>query len=105
MKSVIFMGGVADSDEVFSILCHHSFKGKVINIFSTVDEVIKKIFLCTNKSRKPIGLNRISHSSVINIDITDQNIGHMDYERNHHKLLKLIEKQTQWSPKSISLPE
>jgi len=38
----------------------------------------------------PIGLTEISGSNVINIDLSQYNYGHLDYEENHEKIVGLI---------------
>eukprot|EP00825_Cyclidium_porcatum_P026445 TRINITY_DN2845_c0_g1_i1.p2 TRINITY_DN2845_c0_g1~~TRINITY_DN2845_c0_g1_i1.p2 ORF type:complete len:103 (+),score=20.77 TRINITY_DN2845_c0_g1_i1:242-550(+) len=97
IKNIIFMGGVADCGQVAKIIKDSEFKGKVVNVYSSKDQVLQKFLPLSQNQSNPLGLTELYCYNTTNIDLSDDNIGHTNYEENHllivKKILKKIEMQ------------
>lgn len=86
IKNVTFLGGATNipksnselkrkrwNEILSSVVC-----GKIYNVFSNEDFVLKILYkICISET--PIGLKRLDYWDIANIDISNMNVGHLDY--------------------------
>jgi len=84
VQNVVFMGGAVDFKkskkwgQIFSTLV----AGKVVNIYSEKDFVLQRLYKAAKPLNEPIGIRKLeilSCGKIDNYDLTDKNIGHLDY--------------------------
>ena len=75
--------------EKWSKIFSNVVKGKIVNCYSNKDEVLKKYF-CPCELTQPIGLEEIKINNVVNIDLSDLNMGHLDYKDRIDEIMQRI---------------
>lgn len=95
IQNVVFMGGAVDFrkqlkwGKIFQTLV----AGKVVNVYTPKDEILKKCYAFAQPQNSPIGLRKLEFKNcnkVINYDSTDKLDGHLDYRNKMDKIMENI---------------
>ena len=92
INNVVFLAGATPmiyNTEKWSNIFSNVVKGKIVNCYSNKDEVLKKYF-CPCELSQPIGLEEIKINNVVNIDLSDLNMGHLDYKDRIDEIMQRI---------------
>lgn len=76
ISKVFLLGGAIDVDNVIL----GSGNVKIFNYYSSKDWVLKFLYSMAEFSLKPIGLNKIKNSNVVNVDLTSVVASHFKYK-------------------------
>lgn len=76
ISKIFLLGGAIDVDKVIV----GSGNVKIFNYYSSNDWVLKLLYSIAEVSLKPIGLNKIKNSNVVNVDLTSVVGGHLKYK-------------------------
>ena len=98
INDVIFMGGATTFKKKSS--WYHIFKkivrGRIINCYSKKDDILSKLY-CKCIGKDPIGKQEFDINDgkegkniIENYDFTDLDLGHLDYRKHFHVILKRI---------------
>ncbi|KAL4498334.1 hypothetical protein ABPG72_013140 [Tetrahymena utriculariae] len=94
IASVVFMGGVVDTNYIKRTHLTEVVSHRVFNCFTKKDSVLKYLLKLSQFSSVPIGLNPIedlknqaSQSKIINLDFTHQIDGHLPFMSNVTSIL------------------
>lgn len=92
INNVVFLAGATPmtyNTEKWYNIFSNVVEGKIVNCYSTKDEVLKNCF-CPCELSQPIGLQEINIKNVINIDFSDLNMGHLDYKNRIDEIMERI---------------
>ena len=91
LGDVKFFGGATclENKQNWQKIFKETIGGSIYNFYSKEDDVLKKLFkLCIHK--EPIGLKELLLENSYNVDLTNLNIGHLDYRDRFREILPLV---------------
>ena len=98
INDVVFMGGATTFKKVnaWNNIFNKIVGGRIINCYSKKDYILGKLY-CKCVGKEPIGRNDLDikdgkggKNIIENYDFTDLNLGHLDYRKHFHLILKRI---------------
>ena len=95
INNVVFLAGatpMSNNTEKWRNILSNTVKGKIVNCYSSKDEVLKNCF-CPCELTQPIGLQEIKIDSVFNVDLSELNMGHLDYKDRIDEIMERIKKK------------